>query len=82
MTLEDILKKTVGLPLDFTDRKEVLYSCPCSRERIIRAIVALGEKEIKDIIEKGEEIEIQCEFCKNLFIFSLEELRSILENMR
>ncbi|MEW6328077.1 MAG: Hsp33 family molecular chaperone HslO [Thermodesulfobacteriota bacterium] len=82
MTLEDILKKAVGLPIDFTDRKEVLHSCPCSRERIIRAIVALGEKEIKDLIEKGKEIEIQCEFCKNLFIFSLEELHSILEDMR
>lgn len=81
MMLVDILQKAVGLPFHITERRPVSYQCSCSIDRVMRAIVALGEKEVTDFIEKKENLEVQCEFCKKEFILSPEQLGLILEKM-
>lgn len=81
MSLEEILKKAIGLPIDFLDRKEIVYKCPCDKDRLIDAITALGERDIKDLIDKGEEVDVQCEFCKKRYIIPHKEFHSILKGM-
>jgi molecular chaperone Hsp33 len=78
MSLEEMLGDVIRLPIYFFDKKEIHYHCPCTKQRILDAIVALGKKEIADMIDKGEKLDIQCEFCKKDYVISQEELRSIL----
>lgn len=82
MNAEQILREATGLPVDVIDRKTILYKCPCNKERLIDAIAALGEKEIKDLLDQGKEIQVQCEFCKKNYLISPEELRFILEGIK
>ncbi len=81
LTLEKILETAVGLPMDLLDRRQVAYSCPCNKERVVDAIVALGEKDIKDLIDREKEALVQCEFCKKKYTVSQEELYSLLEHI-
>lgn len=39
------------------------FSCSCSRERVARMIVGLGQPEADSILREREEIEVGCDFC-------------------
>ncbi len=42
-----ILEEVVGLPIEVLHRGSVSYFCPCSKERVINAIITLGKEEIQ-----------------------------------
>lgn len=67
-----------GMDMQITDTVETGYHCNCSKERVHRAIVSIGRKDIQEMIEDGEEIEINCHFCNNKYKFSVEELKEML----
>lgn len=64
--------------LDFLDEREVGYVCDCSVERMKRAIISLGKKEIEDIIAEQENAEIVCQFCNKAYTFTKENLEEML----
>lgn len=61
---------------------EPKYECKCSRERMKRALISIGKKEIKDIIEEQGEAEMNCRFCNNKYVFYKPELEEILERAK
>jgi molecular chaperone Hsp33 len=78
MLPEDILKKLLGeLGLTIHQSSETAYKCNCSRERMLKNIITLGKKEIKDIIDETGEAELQCHFCNNFYKFDKKELYEI-----
>lgn len=81
MTPEEIAKEVLGMPFDIMERKTVIYYCPCTKERVLDAIVSLGEEDIKEFIKKGEPLDVQCQFCKKGYIITQEELKEILDSM-
>ncbi len=74
----EIIKEAVGLPVDVLDEKEVTYFCPCSKERVLGAMVTLGKAEIEEIIKKGEDLEVSCRFCGNVYDVTINDLEVIL----
>lgn len=75
---KEIMEEAVGLPLDIIDRKEVFYYCPCNKDRVMDTITSLGKKDIEELVEKGETVNIMCRFCKTGYAVSQEDLISIL----
>jgi molecular chaperone Hsp33 len=51
------------------------FKCNCSEERVERAIMLTGEKELQDMINKNEEVKAHCEFCNTEYKISVERLR-------
>ena len=54
------------------------FYCGCDNERAARAVAALGEAELRDMIEKGETAEVYCHFCGKRHYLQPEELRGML----
>lgn len=54
-----------------------VYYCPCSKERMERAVVSLGREEIESIIEEDGHAELVCHFCNNKYDFSKSELEAL-----
>jgi len=68
-----------GLDLEILETREVAFACSCSRERTLQALRALGPEEIRNLIARGKEVHMTCEFCRQEYIFSPEELKTIEE---
>ena len=83
MTPETILEKLLGL-LDFRvmDRMPVSFRCDCSRQRVEKALIALGQKEIRSLIAEGNPVTLNCHFCNTDYTFSVDELIDILQKAR
>ncbi len=78
-TPEDILCKLLdGLDMEVLDRVPTAFKCDCSPEKIERALIATGRKELQEMIDEGKEIEMVCSFCRKKYIVSVEELQNLL----
>ena len=75
MMLEKVLK---GLDPVITDRMPVEFRCNCGKERYERALVLLGRDEMQKIVDEGEPVEIECQFCGKKYAFTPEELKEVL----
>lgn len=79
MTPEDILLELLGeFGLEIAEKTDTRFACGRSRERVAKALVSIGEKEIKEMIDEGRPIEMNCHFCNTSYTFRVEELRQLL----
>jgi molecular chaperone Hsp33 len=78
---KDIMEEAVGLPIEISEWKEVLYYCPCTKDRVMDAIVALGREDIKELVSKGEVLDVQCEFCMKEYVVSQDDLQFLLHSI-
>lgn len=60
----------------------VEFKCDCSKERFANAIVALGTKEIDEMIEEDHGAEAVCHFCGRKYQFSEEDLEELKEEAK
>lgn len=77
-TPEQILEIILGeFGLEITDTIETGFCCDCSKERVSRAIATLSKKDLDDIINDGETIEVKCQFCNKAYHFDVDELKGM-----
>ena len=77
--LEHVLE---GLDVVVTDTLPAAFQCNCSHERIEKAIISIGKKDIQEMIDEGKEVEVKCHFCNTAYTFSVEELKEILKQAK
>ena len=82
MTPEDILGQVCGdLGVVFMETQEVGYKCYCSRERVTKALISLGKKELTEIMEEGKEFPVECQFCDEKYVFTPEDIAALLKRL-
>ncbi len=82
MTPEDILGQVCGdLGVVFMETTEVSYKCYCDRDRVTAALISLGRKELTEIAEEGESFPVECQFCDQVYRFTPEDIRELLEKV-
>lgn len=80
MTPEDMLNELLGeFGVEITDTVPVEYRCGCSRERIEKALISIGKKELQEMISEGKTIEVNCQFCGKSYSVTVEELQELLK---
>jgi len=79
MTPEDILQEVLGdFGLQIMEKVPTGFHCDCSKKRVEKAIVSLGENDLKELIADNEPIEVSCHFCNTNYVFTPEEMQEIL----
>ena len=78
--LEDLAKAWFdGMEMQILDREPVCYRCDCSREKMEKALIALGRGELKQLIDEDGQAELTCHFCRTAHHFTRQELTDLLE---
>ena len=67
--------------LEVLEKHPVEYRCCCSRDRVSRALISMGRKELSALIQEQGRAELTCQFCDQVYQFSREELEQLLEEM-
>ena len=79
MSPEDIIYYLMAdMEVDILDRIQTKYFCDCSKERVSKAVASIGKKDLQEMIDAGETIEVNCDFCGSHYYFTTEELTGFL----
>lgn len=79
MTPEEMLLHIFeGVDIEFTERHDVKFYCDCSKEKVKRALAAISDKDLQDIVNDDEDIEVKCFFCNTAYKFSIADIKDIL----
>ena len=82
-TPEEMLSQVLeGLEPEITDTLPAKFYCSCSKERIEKAIISIGKKDIRSMIDDGEDIEVKCHFCNTSYKYTVDELKGLLKKSR
>lgn len=80
LTIEDVMKNIFqGMDIEITEKAPASYYCNCSHDRVKRALISIGKKELEDMIAEGKPVTLNCHFCNTDYTFEIEELKQILE---
>tara|TARA_Y100000589_G_scaffold52338_1_gene43563 strand:+ start:958 stop:1857 length:900 start_codon:yes stop_codon:yes gene_type:complete len=60
--------------------QDIEFKCRCSRERSLNAMRMLTKEELKDILEIDKTAELVCEFCKNKYSITSDEIKAMINN--
>ena len=69
-----------GIEFDAFDELIVEYKCDCTRERVERALITLGENDLLKMLDeqeaegKARELEVKCRFCTRKEIFNESDI--------
>lgn len=78
LTPEGILEEILGeFGVTITEKMPAEFKCDCSKERVSKALASISKKDLQDIINDGEEIEVKCQFCNTAYKFGIDELKEI-----
>lgn len=78
-TPESLLEKVLeGFDVQINEKMDTRFHCNCSKERVAKALISIGRKELNEMIQEGKPIEMNCHFCNTNYNFTVEELKEIL----
>ncbi len=61
------------------DELPLEYSCECNEDKFLAGIKALGQDEIKAMIDSNEDISITCNFCNKKYNFTPDDLKKLID---
>ncbi|MBR4357617.1 MAG: Hsp33 family molecular chaperone HslO [Butyrivibrio sp.] len=81
-TPEDLLNILLeGFDVEITDKIDLNFYCNCDKDRVERALMLIGRKELQELINEGKPVELCCHFCNKKYIFKTSELLEIQRNL-
>ena len=82
-TPESLLKTLLkGFDIEINETIPTQFYCNCDKDRVEKALISVGRKELQELIDEGKEIEMNCHFCNRNYTFSVEELKNILKRCK
>ena len=82
-TPESLLEKVLeGFDVQINEKMDTRFRCNCSKERVAKALISIGRKELNEMIQEGKPIEMNCHFCNTNYNFTVEELKEILRRCK
>ena len=82
-TPEQLLEEFLGeFGLEILDKLDTRFHCDCSREKVEKALISVGKKELNDMVQEGKPVEVKCHFCNTPYVFNVEELKNLIRRSK
>jgi molecular chaperone Hsp33 len=77
---QEILAK-IFAELDFAVQAEtpLIFYCPCSVQQITQMLLSLGKAELHELAAEREEVEVVCEYCRQQYCFSRQQVSALAQ---
>ena len=67
-----------GMDPRILERTPIAWGCGCSRERMEKALISLGRKELEELSNDPKGAELGCHFCHQHYTFTPVQLKELL----
>ena len=71
-----------GFDIEINETIPTQFYCNCDKDRVEKALISVGRKELQEMIDEGKEIEMKSNYCNRNYTFSVEELKNILKRCK
>ncbi|NRB37838.1 MAG: Hsp33 family molecular chaperone HslO [Pseudomonadales bacterium] len=61
------------------DPQACRFHCSCSKERLERALLSMGEPQLREILAEDGEIKTNCHFCQTEYLFNEDDIRQLIQ---
>lgn len=79
-SIEYVIEQLLG-QVEYMDQMPVAFHCDCNKDRMERALISVGKKELDEMIEEDGQAELVCPFCNDKYIFDKQELQDLVEQL-
>lgn len=75
-----LLEETLhGMPYTKVADRRVHFGCRCSPERLATSLASLPRADIESLMQGGKTLEIECDYCRRSYEFTIDQLKGLLE---
>ncbi|MCR5255437.1 MAG: Hsp33 family molecular chaperone HslO [Acetatifactor sp.] len=80
---EEMLKIVLdGFDIKFNETMPASYKCDCSKSKVEKALISIGQKDLQQMIDDNEGITVECHFCDKVYKFTTEDLVGLMEKAK
>jgi len=80
-TPEEMLEIITEGDYQLLEELPLSYKCNCKKERFEKGLLSLGKAELTQIKEEDKKIEIQCQFCAEMYTFDEVEIDKLITEL-
>jgi molecular chaperone Hsp33 len=78
---EDMLARIFSdIPYHVLGKQDLAFRCTCSKEKVEKALVAIGGDELQKLLAEHEETDVTCEYCRTQYRFVRRELEDLQQH--
>ncbi|MFL0194573.1 Hsp33 family molecular chaperone HslO [Clostridium sp. WILCCON 0269] len=83
LTILEILNTIFqDMDLKILDTLSPCYKCDCSRERVEKALISIGAKDLEQIYLEKKSEELKCNFCNKSYKFTHDDIGGLLKSCK
>jgi molecular chaperone Hsp33 len=76
---KELLAETLfGMPYTLVGEGRVQFGCWCSADRLFGSFASLPKADIQSLLDGGKTLEVECDYCRKNYEFSVEQLKTLL----
>lgn len=80
MTPDEIAARAMNnINIEKLDEYDISYKCNCSKERVEAAIISTGMDTLQEMVDSGENAEVECHFCDKKYVFTPNEIKKLMQ---
>ncbi len=69
------------MDLKILEEKTPEFHCDCSMERVEKALISIGKKELRTLYDEGKTEELVCHFCNKKYEFGHDDIGRLLDEL-
>ncbi|MDP4088097.1 MAG: Hsp33 family molecular chaperone HslO [Bacillota bacterium] len=82
-SIEDVINGVFdGMSPKIMEHRVPFFGCDCSNDKVEKALISIGVRDLTEIYEEGKSEEIKCHFCNTAYQFSNEDIGELLRRSR
>lgn len=78
-SLLDIINMVLdGFEVSILETTPIKYDCKCTKDRVTKALISIGKKDLIEIANEEEKIEMTCQFCDEIYTFTKQDILDLI----
>ena len=67
-----------GMPFTWLQSSDIRFGCQCSQVRVMTTLSVLDRSDIQELVDAGEPLSIDCDYCGTSYIVEIAQLQGLL----